>query len=190
MEADVNPTVISVVLILMAVASLFTMISLNQINYIVHGDLYDFGLRFSYRWAMPYWIFSGIIFGLSWVNIAISIIVTLYLFNKSRKQTWDSETPLQESLEEKEQRKLSEYIKPQQEEELPTPKEEPVETSSEEFVEEEVRQPEEPLEVAEAHETQESQVDRAPVEEEAEPSRETEEVPIPPEDIEQRQSVL
>jgi hypothetical protein len=87
METQVNPSVISVILIAMAAASLFVMLSLNQINYLVHGDLYDYGLQFSYRWAMPYWVFSGIVFGLSWVNIFIATIITLYVVKKRRTQT-------------------------------------------------------------------------------------------------------
>jgi hypothetical protein len=128
MEININPSVVSGVLIAMAAASLFTMLSLNQIGSIVHSDLYSFGLEFSYRWAMPYWVFSGIIFGLSWTNIVLSIIVTLYVFKKSRNpapvseiisQNEGMETTLAE--EENEQLKLSAYVTPQQKEitELP-----------------------------------------------------------------------
>ena len=148
METNVNPSAISTVLILMAAASLFTMLSLNQVNYIVHGDLYNYGLQFSYRWAMPYWVLSGIIFGLSWVNIFLSIIVTLYIFKRSRKSTVVSENTLQakkieeavQLREEKEQRKLSEYVKPQKEK-PETLKEEITEASREEFLGEEIKQP-------------------------------------------------
>lgn len=85
MDTNINPTAIGAVLILMATASLFTMLSLNQINYIVHGDLYLFGLQFSNRWAVPYWVISGLIFGLSWTNISLSAAVALYFLRKSRK---------------------------------------------------------------------------------------------------------
>ncbi|MCK4478532.1 hypothetical protein KAU88_08420 [Candidatus Bathyarchaeota archaeon] len=148
METNVNPSAISTVLILMAAASLFTMLSLNQVNYIVHGDLYNYGLQFSYRWAMPYWVLSGIIFGLSWVNIFLSIIVTLYIFKRSRKSTVVSENTLQakkieeavQLREEKEQRKLSEYVKPQKEKPEAL-KEEITEALREEFLGEEIKQP-------------------------------------------------
>lgn len=190
MELDVNPSAVGAVLILMAAASLFTMFSLTQINYIVHNDLYNYGLQFNYRWAMPYWVFSGIVFGMSWVNISLSIIVTLYIFKKTRKPASASEiTPQAEKIkaatqlkEEKEQRKLSEYVEPQKEE-LTAPKEETEETSSEEIIEEEVKQPE-------AMEVQEMQTDQQKTEEEIEPSEENEEAPVPIEDIEQRQSIL
>ncbi len=86
MDTNINPTAVGAVLILMAAASLFIMLSLNQINYIVHGDLYLFGLQFSNRWAMPYWVISGLVFGLSWTNISLSAAVALYFFRKSRKK--------------------------------------------------------------------------------------------------------
>ncbi len=85
MQANLNYPMISVVLILMAIASLVTMVSLNQISHIVHSDLYNFGLEFSQRWAMPFWLFSGIIFALCWINIGLSISFTLYISRRSRK---------------------------------------------------------------------------------------------------------
>lgn len=194
MKTNTNLSPINAVLILIAAISLFTMLSLNQINYIVHNDLYNYGLRFSYRWAMPYWVFSGIIFGLCWFNITLSIIVTLYIFKKSRKSSTIADNiPQAENTEvttllkeQKEQRKLSEYVELQGAE-LAMPKEEPVETSGEELIEEEVKQPEETVETVEVQETQ---ANRQKVEEEAESHEETEEVSIPPEDIEKRQSIL
>ena len=194
MKTTINPSAISTILILMAAASLFIMLSLNQINYIVHGDLYNFGLQFSYRWAMPYWVFSGIIFGLSWINIAISIIVTMYIFKKTRKQKLTSKNiPQAENKgtatllkEEKEQTKLSEYVEPEKEE-LITPKEEPAEKSSKELIEEEIKQPEETIE---AVETQEAQINQQTTEETIETKEETKEAPIPKEDSEQQQSIL
>lgn len=156
METNINPSAISTVLILMAAASLFTMLSLNQMNYIVHGDLYNYGLQFSYRWAMPYWVSSGIIFGLSWVNIFLSIIVTLYIFKKSRKSTLISNIlqtkKIEEAVqlrEEKEQKKLSEYVKPQKEK-TEVLKEEITEASREEFLGDEIKQPEETIKAQEA----------------------------------------
>jgi hypothetical protein len=108
----------------MAVTSLLIMLSLNQINYMVHGDLYNFGLQFSYRWAMPYWILSGIVFGLSWTNIAVSIVFTLYIQKKSRTQT-PASVPIPQTerteasvlkADEKEQKKISEFLDAQTEE--------------------------------------------------------------------------
>jgi hypothetical protein len=127
MDTNVNPSAISAILLLMAAASLFVMLSLNQINYIVQGDLYNYGLQFSYRWAMPYWILSGTVFGLSWTNIALAIIVTLYLYRKSRKQnapktvsTQTEKTEATNQLEDgREQRRISEFLEPRKGETSP-----------------------------------------------------------------------
>jgi hypothetical protein len=192
MEASVNSSALSAVLIALAACSLFTMLSLNQMNYIVQGDLYNYGLQFSYRWAMPYWVFSGIVFGLSWTNIFLSIIVALYIFRRSRKhasasgniQAKTTETA-EQSTGEKKQRKLNEFLEPQNSE---TTK--PKETSNEELVDEaEIKQPEESIGPSKA--AQELQAAPSKQEtEEAEPSKETEEVHTQPKDAEQPQSVL
>jgi hypothetical protein len=87
METSINLSATGLLLILVAASSLFVMLSLNHINYIVHGELYNFGLEFSYRWAMPYWIFSGIVFSFCWVNIALAIALTFYLLKKSRDKS-------------------------------------------------------------------------------------------------------
>jgi hypothetical protein len=90
METKINPSTARVVLVTMAAASLLIMLSMNQINYIIHGDLYNYELQFSYVWAMPYWVLSGIIFGLCWVNIAITALAAIYIF-KRRKSTTDKQ---------------------------------------------------------------------------------------------------
>ncbi len=169
MEAEINQSAIGIVLVSMAVASLFAMVGLTRINYIVHGDLYNYGLRFSYRWAMPYWVLSGIIFGLSWLNILLSIIVTLYIFKKSRKQSLVSRGIAQAEIEEitqfeehEEQRKLTQYAESQEETSIAL-KQEDAEESQKKFVEEQIVQPNETLDRAEE---QESQVDRQKTDEE------------------------
>ncbi len=197
METHINLSAISVVLILMAAASLFTMLSLNQINYIVHGDLYNFGLKFSYRWAMPYWVLSGIVFGLSWMNIVLAIIVTLYILKRGRKQNLSHESiPQNEEMEatkkklkkERGQQKLGEFLESQKGE-VTELKEGLTETASKELIEEEIKEHEETTE-AEVHEAQQTPTEEKKPQEEIEPSKETEEIPIPTEDAEQRQSIL
>ncbi|MCW3981488.1 MAG: hypothetical protein NWF11_08470 [Candidatus Bathyarchaeota archaeon] len=117
METSINLSATGLLLILVAASSLFVMFSLNHINYIVHGELYNFGLQFSYRWAMPYWIFSGMVFSFCWVNILLSIVLTFYLLKKNREKAQHSipqnlnvETQRSQTLSEKSQQsKLSEY---------------------------------------------------------------------------------
>jgi len=55
---------------------------MSRIDYIVHGVLYDYGLNFSYDWAVDYWLTYNLTF------LAFSIIVSFsYWFgsNKSAK---------------------------------------------------------------------------------------------------------
>ncbi len=117
METALNLSATGLLLILVAASSLFVMFSLNHINYIVHGELYNFGLQFSYRWAMPYWIFSGIVFSFCWVNISLAIALTFYLLKRSRAKAQHSipQNPVAERdryntlCEKSHQSKLSEY---------------------------------------------------------------------------------
>ena len=64
--------------VLMAATSVVLMICLYQIDNIVHGTLYDYGLQFSYSWAGPYWKLTQIGFTLGWLNIAVAFAVQLY----------------------------------------------------------------------------------------------------------------
>ncbi len=79
MGTRVNVSAVRFAIILMAILSLLVMVMLTRIDHIVQGVLYDFGLNFSYRWAMPYWISSALIVGVSWFNIVASIILIYYV---------------------------------------------------------------------------------------------------------------
>jgi len=46
---------IRVVLVLWIASSVFVVFLLSKIDGIVHGELYNFGLQFSFAWASPYW---------------------------------------------------------------------------------------------------------------------------------------
>ena len=62
------------------------MICLLQVDGIVHGDLYNYGLHFSTVWAEPYWTLVKIVFGLGWFNIIAAIGVHLYSVTFRRKE--------------------------------------------------------------------------------------------------------
>lgn len=79
MKVSVNLSIVALAMIIMAVSSLLIMVSLTQIDQIVHGDLYNFGLEFSNRWAMPYWINSGVIISLSLSNVVAAILLSYHL---------------------------------------------------------------------------------------------------------------
>ena len=76
MKSRSNAT--SWVVILMAATSLVTMICLWQIDQIVHGTLYEYGLTFNLQWATQYWTFARFAFAMGWINIIAAIAVQLY----------------------------------------------------------------------------------------------------------------
>ena len=69
---------VSLILILMAAASLVSMLATLNIDHIVNHDLYSYGLQFSTKWADPYWRMSTVVFSMGWLIIATSIAFELY----------------------------------------------------------------------------------------------------------------
>ncbi len=57
-----TPWFTKIVLLLWLVSSVFIIFALTRIDSIVHQELYNFGLRFSYEWANPYWTFTRTIY--------------------------------------------------------------------------------------------------------------------------------
>lgn len=56
---------------------------MSKIDYIVHGTLYQYGLQFSFEWAIDYWIVYTVAF------VAFSIIVSLMYWLGSKKTMKD-----------------------------------------------------------------------------------------------------
>jgi len=80
---------VSLVLILMAGASLVSMLATLSIDHIVNHDLYSYGLQFSTKWADPYWTMMGVIFSMGWFIIATAIAVELHfllVYRRNRVQ--------------------------------------------------------------------------------------------------------
>jgi len=75
-------------LILSTVYSLVSIICLLQIDAIIRGTLYDYGLQFSYSWASPYLRLTQIAFAVGWINIVVASAVGL---NKLRTKYADNE---------------------------------------------------------------------------------------------------
>jgi len=82
---------VSLVLVLSAASSLVSMISVLKIDSMVHGDLYRYGLQFSYQWAMPYWTLTTLVFGMGWFNIIIAIAFQFYVLIWGRKESWKAD---------------------------------------------------------------------------------------------------
>lgn len=114
MKRNISAKTVFSALIVMAIVSLLAMIGLLQIDHIVHDVLYDFGLRFSYQWATPYWVNSAIIIGLSWFNIIASIVLVCHLLRGKRRSMGVRTVFLEKiTIDDKQQHKMNEYLKPQ-----------------------------------------------------------------------------
>jgi len=57
-----NSSFVRIVLVLWLVSSFFVLFLLGRIDSFVHGELYDFGLQFSYVWATPYWALLRLVY--------------------------------------------------------------------------------------------------------------------------------
>lgn len=191
MDTKINPSSTGAVLVTIAAASLFIMLSLNQINNIVHGELYNYGLEFTYRWAMPYWVLSGVIFGLCWVNISIAIVATLYIFKKSRTHTearrYENIQEPTRCEEEEEQRRLAEYVQPQIYEQEPATQKGTSRTRETELAEKNTQQTQATKNPQESHNSPTSQRE---TEQEEEPATESGEVAILNKENEEKQGIV
>lgn len=110
MKVRIHSSAFVSAMIITTFTSLLIIILLNQVDQFVHVVLYQFGLQFSYRWVWPYWIYSGIIVGFSWLNIIASIGLVNH-FLKARRQS----VPLEQRGEvevDDQQRSLGEYVEP------------------------------------------------------------------------------
>jgi hypothetical protein len=66
------------VLVVMAAASLMSMIAAFRLDMIINQDLYSYGLQFSHGWAFPYWDTIRTIFAMAWLNIIVAIAFQIY----------------------------------------------------------------------------------------------------------------
>jgi uncharacterized membrane protein len=74
------------VLLIMAAASLISMVAALSLNGIISNDLTSYGLRFSYGWAIPYWNTIGTVIAMAWVNIIVAIVFQVYRIRTVRKE--------------------------------------------------------------------------------------------------------
>lgn len=86
------------VLLLMAAASLISMIAAFSLESIVSQDLSRYGLQFSYGWAIPYWNTIGTIFAMAWLNIIAAIAFQVYRIITIRKEEKQSASEIENTL--------------------------------------------------------------------------------------------
>jgi hypothetical protein len=85
---------ISLILILMAGASLVSMLATLNIDHIINHDLYNYGLQFSTRWAVPYWTTVVVVFSMGWFIILTSIAFELHLVMQRLHRPSEPEVPI------------------------------------------------------------------------------------------------
>lgn len=69
-----------VVLVLWLVSSGFALFLLSRIDWIVHSQLYDYGLQFSLDWAVSYWAFVRLVYVCLAVPLVLSVVVLVFGF--------------------------------------------------------------------------------------------------------------
>ena len=75
-----------VVLVLWLVSSALVIYFLSRIDSIVHGELYSFGLQFSYDWAVGYWVALRFIY----ICLAVPMIWSVFALGASFRNKSDN----------------------------------------------------------------------------------------------------
>jgi hypothetical protein len=135
---------VSIILVIIAASSLISMIGLFQVDRMINYDLYDYGLKFSYGWAMPYWTLTKLMFAMGWFNIIVAITFHLYLLAYGTRPTKQFETEVEKDTSRAEIIEKTQPIKEEKIETQPEP-----ETKSTESIEQQKEQelkPTEPVE--------------------------------------------
>jgi hypothetical protein len=104
-----NLSAIQSALVTVAFLSLLVMLLHNRLDQLVHNVLYTFGLRFSYTWAMPYWVNSAVVIGLSWFNIIAAFALVWYLHKRAKQPRLVTQGPSGEAREHRNQTRLDAY---------------------------------------------------------------------------------
>jgi len=73
------------VLVIMAAASVISMIAVLSLDSMISQQLPTYGLEFSYGWAIPYWNTVAIVFVMAWINIISAIAFQVYRIRAIRK---------------------------------------------------------------------------------------------------------
>lgn len=73
------PLLFAALIMSVAVSAVY---SLTLLDNIVHDTLYDYGLRFSYDWATPYWTILRTIQALMGLSAVFALTFTIYVYRK------------------------------------------------------------------------------------------------------------
>lgn len=86
MEFKLTSGALLIIHILGVVLAFVTLALLYQIDMIVHGSLYGYGLIFSEEWAIAYWTFQRLALGLLVVIAVVNSILAVHSFRSLRKE--------------------------------------------------------------------------------------------------------
>lgn len=86
MPSDDRVWLLRSVLALFIISSVFGAYMQYQLNSIVHGALYDYGLQFSDAWAVPYWSMERMVYVYLYVPFFCGVGVLVYDLWKSRSE--------------------------------------------------------------------------------------------------------
>jgi uncharacterized Zn-finger protein len=98
-----------IVLLVWLVSSALVMFSQKTIDTIVNKTLYDYGLQFSNKWAIPYWTYARLLYATQFVSIALSAVALASAFLK--KDNSDKHAPKpEEKVDKKTAKKIAKQI--------------------------------------------------------------------------------
>ena len=80
------------------VTSIFSALLLTRLDYIVHNDLYRYGLQFSYEWALQYWTYARLLLGSIGLLSLITFVSFMLIFLSAHVITRINQTKLISSI--------------------------------------------------------------------------------------------
>lgn len=80
------------------VTSIFSALLLTHLDYIVHNDLYRYGLQFSYEWSLQYWTYAKLLLGSIGLLSLITFVSFMLIFLSARVITRINQTKLISSI--------------------------------------------------------------------------------------------
>jgi len=89
---------VTLVPLVMAAFSLFSMIGMLQIDRIVHQYLFKYDLQFSILWAKPYGDISAFVFAMGWFNIILAVAFQLYVVTYGQREAKQFATEVKKEI--------------------------------------------------------------------------------------------
>lgn len=79
MRFQLNPKLLLLINAVGIALAVVAIACLVQVGLVVHGSLYDYGLWFSYEWAIPYWMFERAVYGLLVATAGVNVFSMGYV---------------------------------------------------------------------------------------------------------------